>query len=94
VCGRDNLKVTTEFADAEGTRLYAGSECAQRVTGWTARQIRLAETTQREAAQAVEAATARDLSAWEHAAIREHFGVTDVLAVPRAERRAFLAGLV
>jgi hypothetical protein len=91
VCGREELRSTTLFRSADG-ELYAGSECARKVTGFTTKDVRAAATAAAQAERNASAAASSAASAIEHAAICAHFGVADVLEVPRSARKAFLAG--
>jgi hypothetical protein len=91
VCGRDELRSTTLFRSADG-EVYAGSECARKVTGWAPKDVRAAVKAAAQAERNASAAASHAVAVEEHAAICAHFGVSDVLDVPRAARKAFLAG--
>jgi hypothetical protein len=91
VCGRDELRSTTLFRSADG-EVYAGSECARKVTGWAPKDVRAAVKAAAQAERNASAMASRIVAREEHAAICAHFGVSDVLDVPRAARKAFLAG--
>lgn len=90
VCGRPNLKSTTLFNGPDG-ELYAGSECARQVTGWTTKDVRAARDAQADAQRIADSRALSARIADEHGAIMAHFGVTDILDVPRSDRKAFLA---
>lgn len=91
VCGREELRSTTQFRSADG-ELYAGSECARKVTGWTTKDVRAAVEAAATAERIEQSRRSAAESAEQHAAICAHFGVADVLDVPRSARKAFLAG--